>query len=74
MNKDLLKRLEKLEHILITESFTVVYKDGHEEQVPPGECILLCKGDDVKVFEGSSSKANGKMIDLLNGLIERNEE
>ena len=74
MNKDLLKRLKKLENILIAESFTVVYKDGQREQVPTGECILLCKGEKVKAFEGSSSKENGKLIELLNGLLEESED
>ena len=74
MNKDFIKRLEKLEHIMILESFIVVYKDGYREQIPPGECILLCKSEKIKAFEGSSSKENGKLIELLNGLLEEREE
>ena len=74
MNTALKKRLEKLEHILIAESFTVIYKDGHKEHVPPGDCILLVRDEEiitVEEFSGSRTKENGKMLDLLNGLLEK---
>lgn len=73
MNKDLLKRLERLEHKLTTESFTVIYKDGHREILPPSECIHLVTSEETKVkeFTGSRTNENGKMLDLLNGLLEK---
>lgn len=73
MNKELMKRLEKLEHLLIVESFTVVYKDGHREKVKPGECVLLVKGEQVKAIEGEISKENGQLVELLNGMLEESE-
>ena len=73
MNRDLLKRLERLEHKLTTESFTVVYKDGHRELLPPSECIILITNEEttVKEFIGKRTKESGKMLDLLNGLLEK---
>lgn len=68
------RRIKIIEESIMKHSggFIAHFKNGNTQHIHPGEAILLCKdrGEEIVFFEEEQSGAdNGKMKDLLNGLL-----
>ena len=69
---EILKRLAILERITMNSAITAVMASGERKKLYLKDCDFLeiVNSPEIVSFEGERNRANGRLIDLLNGLKE----